>query len=86
MYYIKSIKKINMQLGVRVENTYLKGSSDKQFALNKSYLKVFPNISFDYKKNDDHDFQLNLTRRINRPGFFQMNPVRQYRDQYFGFI
>ena len=81
--YIKSIKKVNMQLGVRVENTYLKGSSDKQFALNKSYLKVFPNISFDYKKSDDHDFQLNLTRRINRPGFFQMNPVRQYRDQYF---
>ncbi|HET6226541.1 MAG TPA: outer membrane beta-barrel protein [Bacteroidia bacterium] len=81
--YSKSFKKLSMQLGARVENLYLKGSSDKQFALNKKYLNIFPNISFDYKKSENHDFQLNINRRINRPGFFQLNPVRQYRDQYY---
>ena len=81
--YIKSIGKWNMELGLRIENTYLKGSSDKQFALQKKYLNVFPNLSFDYKKNENHDFQFNLSRRINRPGFFILNPVRQYRDQYY---
>lgn len=72
-----------MQLGARIENLYLKGSSDKQFALDRKYLNIFPNISFDYKRTESHDFQLNINRRINRPGFFELNPVRQYRDQYY---
>lgn len=81
--YNKTIRKLSMQLGVRIENTYLKGSSDKQFELSKKYFQVFPNISFDYKKNENNSFQLTLTRRINRPGFFILNPIRQYRDIYY---
>jgi outer membrane receptor protein involved in Fe transport len=81
--YSKSFKKLSMQLGARIENLYLKGSSDKQFALNRKYLNIFPNISVDYKRNENHDFQLNINRRINRPGFFELNPMRQYHDQYY---
>lgn len=81
--YNKIIKKVSMQLGVRIENTYLNGSSDKQFSLKKKYLQVFPNISFEYKRTANHDFQLSLNRRINRPDFFSLNPVRQYRDKYY---
>lgn len=81
--YIRSIKKLSMQLGVRLEETILTGKDEKSFRLHKKYFNVFPNLSFDYKKNDNHDFQLNLSRRIDRPNFTDLNPFITFRDQYF---
>jgi iron complex outermembrane receptor protein len=81
--YIRSVKKLNMQLGLRFEKTFLTvGSSPENFELHKEYFNVFPNFSFDYKKSDIHDFQLNLSRRIDRPYFNDLIPVRLFRDQY----
>jgi iron complex outermembrane receptor protein len=81
--YIRSVRKLNMHLGFRLEKTNLKaGDETKGFELHKKYLNVFPNLSFDFKKNDHHDFQLNLSRRIDRPNFNDLMPVMLFRDQY----
>lgn len=81
--YSKTIRKLSMKLGVRLEKTDLTGRNfEKDFKLNRKYFNVFPNLSFDYKKNDDHDFQLNLSRRIDRPLFYDLNPFMVFRDQY----
>jgi iron complex outermembrane receptor protein len=81
--YIRSIRKLSMQLGLRFEKTVLTvGSRPENFDLHKEYFNVFPNFSFDYKKNDIQDFQLNLSRRIDRPYFNDLIPVRLFRDQY----
>lgn len=81
--YLKSVGKLNMQLGVRIENTYLTGENiDRNFTLHREYFNVFPNLSFDYKRNDNHDFQLNLSRRIDRPYFSDLNPFIFFNDQY----
>lgn len=80
--YIKSFKKISMHLGARLEKTYLTGQNDKNFKLHREYFNIFPNFSFDYLKNENHDFQLNLSRRIDRPFFANLNPFKVYHDQY----
>ena len=80
--YIKTIKKLSMHLGVRLEKTFLTGETDKNFKLHKEYFNVFPNFSFDYKKSENHDFQLNLSRRIDRPEFSALNPFIIFHDQY----
>lgn len=79
----KSIRKLTMNLGVRFENTDLKGeNTSKNFKIQKRYLNVFPNLMFDYRKSETHDFQLNLSRRINRPNFDDLNPFQIFMDQY----
>jgi hypothetical protein len=81
--YIRTIKKLSMQLGLRLEKTALAVADEtKGFKLHKEYLNLFPNFSFDYKKSKDHDFQLNLSRRIDRPDFNSLMPVMLFRDQY----
>ncbi len=80
--YIKSVEKINMQLGFRLEKTFLNGENDRNFSLHKEYFNIFPNLSFDYRKSDNHDFQLNLSRRIDRPNFYDLNPFLFFKEQY----
>jgi len=81
--YNKSIKKLSMQLGMRLERTRLSGITNKQQALKRNYFQLFPNLNFNYKKSENHDFQMSLSRRINRPDFFDLNPTRIYRDQFY---
>lgn len=81
--YSGSFKKLEMQLGARVEKTFLKSvNSARNFSLNREYFNVFPNLLFSYKPNDKHDFQLVLSRRIDRPNFGDLNPFKFYNDQY----
>jgi iron complex outermembrane receptor protein len=81
--YIRSLKKLDMQLGVRMENTTLSGkSSAGSFALDKNYFQVFPNIALGYKLNDNQGFHLNLTRRTDRPNFADLNPFKLFVDPY----
>lgn len=81
--YIRSFKKVNMQLGVRGESTNLTGRNTlKGFELKRSYYNLFPNISMEYAVSENNTFQLNLNRRIDRPPYNDLNPFRSYRDQY----
>jgi len=81
--YLRTIKKLSMQLGARVEKTLLTDESEVgTYNLNRSYLQLFPNLSLSYKKDDDNEFQLNLLRRTNRPNFSDLNPFMLFLDQY----
>lgn len=79
--YNKTINKVGLQFGLRAEQTLANG---KQMlngqTFHRSYLQVFPTAFIDYKLNDKHDFNINLGRRIDRPGYNQMNPFRRLID------
>ncbi|WP_316801755.1 outer membrane beta-barrel family protein [Pedobacter nototheniae] len=81
--YLNGVKdfnsRLNMQIGLRLENTQTKGFSETLNQNNKNnYLKLFPTFYLTYKKNDNHTFLFNYGRRINRPGFEVLNPFRSY--------
>ncbi|HEV7231412.1 MAG TPA: outer membrane beta-barrel protein [Bacteroidia bacterium] len=81
--YLKSFGKLNGQFGLRAENTQMQArSSGSTFRLNRNYLNLFPNISIQYDKSNNHNFQLNLNRRIDRPEYASLSPFRDYHDQY----
>ncbi|MBR4391541.1 MAG: TonB-dependent receptor [Bacteroidales bacterium] len=75
------------QVGVRVEMTdiytNLKGyAHDGTDSINggKPYVNFFPSAHLNYSVSENDQFQVSYTRRIRRPGFWQMSPFRSYND------
>ena len=73
-------------LGLRAESSnYLgtllnaKGADSLSFKVNYP-ISLFPSVFSTYKINDKQDLQLNYTRKINRPNFFQLMPFPDYSD------
>ncbi len=79
-------KKFNYQLGLRAESSNYKGNILNQTTFKDSSFKVdfpislFPSAFITYKLTDKQDLQLNYSRRINRPNFFQLIPFIDYSD------
>ena len=81
--FIKEFSKLSMQIGLRAEYTNATGFNKTiQSKINRDYLQLFPNVSFDFKQSESHSFQMSYNRRINRPDYFQLNPFKFYLDQY----
>ncbi|MBL0146295.1 MAG: TonB-dependent receptor family protein [Chitinophagaceae bacterium] len=80
--FSQQIKKFTYQLGLRLESSKYNGdlvSQAKQFS-NKYPFSLFPSAFFTYKLTDKQDMQLNYSRKINRPNFFQLIPFFDYSD------
>lgn len=70
-------KKIAMQLGLRGEETQVKGQQlvyDSTFT--RGYFNLFPSIFFNWKIDSLHTLNLSYSRRIDRPDYGEMNPFR----------
>ncbi len=71
--------KWNAQLGLRAEYTQTTGRSVTLSQTNtNNYFKLFPTVYLQYQPDEDHSWNINYTRRINRPSFWDMNPFRRY--------
>lgn len=71
--------KLNIQLGLRIENTQTNGYSATLNQTTKNdYLKLFPTFYISYTKNNNHNFNFNYGKRIVRPNFGFLNPFRTY--------
>ncbi len=80
--YTNQIKKIGYQLGLRVESSDYEGRlPDKGEVFNIKFpVSLFPSVFLSSKMKKDQEFQLNYTRKINRPNFFQLYPFTDYSD------
>lgn len=79
-------KKWSLQAGLRAEQTYSLGNlvSFKQNALDRvdtSYLNLFPSFALTYNATQNHSLNLNYSRRINRPGYQDLNPFEYRIDE-----
>lgn len=73
--FSKEYKKFNFTLGLRGEQTNLKTrqvQGDKRYKNN--YFKLFPSAFFNYKLKEDETLGVSVSRRIDRPGYSQLNP------------
>lgn len=65
--------------GLRYEYSVVNGNSlTSGQQTENSYGKFFPTVYISYKSNEHHTFNLNYSKRINRPGFRAINPYRWY--------
>lgn len=76
-------KKWNGSLGVRAEQTTIEGdqrSTDEKFT--NDYLNLFPSASINYNLHQNHIVGLSLSRRLDRPGYNDLNPFRFFVNNY----
>ncbi|MEO7766165.1 MAG: TonB-dependent receptor, partial [Ferruginibacter sp.] len=80
--FAQQLKKFSYQLGVRVESSKYDGTliNKSQKFSNEFPFSIFPSAFATYKLNDKQDMQLNYSRKINRPNFFQLIPYIDYTD------
>lgn len=81
--YSQEIGKINLQAGVRVEQTETKSHQITMDSLVKrNYIQLFPSAFLSYKINANNQAQLSYSSRIDRPDYGELNPYRYYGDPY----
>jgi hypothetical protein len=88
--YSNKFKKIGYQAGLRFEESYYAGKIlDKGTSFSYNYpskpdniLKsLFPGIYFSRKMKNNQEVQFNISRKIERPNFFQLMPFIMFADK-----
>lgn len=75
--------KLEIQFGLRLENTQTKGYSLTLNQENKTnYSKLFPTSYISFYPNENHTFSFNYGKRINRPKYHILNPFREYSNPF----
>ncbi|HEU0064975.1 MAG TPA: outer membrane beta-barrel protein, partial [Flavisolibacter sp.] len=73
--FSREYKKFSIQIGLRGErtdvNTFQEHGNQKW---DSGYFQLFPSAFFNYKLKDDQTIGLSVSRRIQRPGYADLNP------------
>lgn len=74
--------KFSYQVGLRGEYALYDGSGSvpRPATFHNSFLNLFPSTFVSYQLDDKQSVYVNYTRRVNRPGFFQMMPYKDYSN------
>ena len=77
-----SIKSFGYKLGLRAESSNYSGElTDSKTKYGNTYpISLFPSIFLSQKFGSNQEVQFSITRRINRPNFFQLIPYTDYSD------
>jgi len=77
-----SIKSFGYKLGLRAESSDYSGElTDLKQSYGNSYpISLFPSVFLSQKFKSNQELQFSITRRINRPNFFQLIPYTDYSD------
>jgi outer membrane receptor protein involved in Fe transport len=80
--FSQKLKNFTYQLGGRLESSKYSGKLlDSNQVFKNSYpFSFFPSVFLTQKINDKQDLQLNYSRKINRPNFFQLIPYFDFSD------
>jgi outer membrane receptor protein involved in Fe transport len=85
--YSKTIKKFSAQIGTRVEQYNLDARFVRDEINPNNYenklveddiFTAYPSAYLSYKLNDKNTFNVNYTRRVDRPSIGQINPTREW--------
>lgn len=79
--YSSRIKNFGYQLGLRAESSDYEGILNKNQKFNVEFpLSFFPSVFLSQKVGEQDELQFNYSRRINRPGFWQLFPFVDISD------
>ncbi len=77
--YSQAFDKFSFAAGLRTEYTDILIEQDQLGTKDrKEYINPFPTIHLSYAFDDYKSMQLSYSRRINRPGFWELNPFYSY--------
>ncbi|MBC8155963.1 MAG: TonB-dependent receptor [Bacteroidetes bacterium] len=84
--YERQVKKFQWQAGLRLEQTYSHGvlssvNNQADGNVERTYLNLFPSAGLTYSANADNRYSVVFSRRIDRPGYQDLNPFESKLDE-----
>ncbi|MBD2767953.1 TonB-dependent receptor [Hymenobacter sp. BT664] len=71
---------MTLQAGLRAEQTNTRADLSGEDSRTRHYLQLFPSATVGRTLNARHALALAVARRIDRPSYAQLNPLRSYLD------
>nr|WP_321233574.1 outer membrane beta-barrel family protein [uncultured Psychroserpens sp.] len=85
--YSKKFEKWTYQVGLRVENvnvdaialqTDVVTNAVTEINFDNDYTQFYPSAFFTYTPSEKNSYQLSYSRRVDRPGIGQVNPIKEF--------
>ncbi len=76
--YGQNFEKWSYQLGARVENYEVEAVFNGEKVFEDDIFTVYPSGYLSYTPSEKNSYQLSYSRRIDRPGLNQVNPIREW--------
>ncbi len=74
-------KQFSWQTGLRAEYSEVRTELVQTNEINpRDYFNFFPSVFLGYEINEKNTFQVSYSRRIRRPGFWELNPFLTFSD------
>ena len=73
----QNFEKWSYQLGGRVESYRVDADYNGEKVYEDDYITLYPSGFLTYTPSEKNSYQLSYSRRVDRPGFSQVNPIRQ---------
>ena len=74
----QNYEKWSYQLGIRVEDVEVKADTNTVRSFTDKYTEVYPSGFLTYSPSEKNQFQISISRRVDRPGLQQVNPIREW--------
>jgi len=75
--YGQNFEKWSYQVGARLENFKVDAIYNEETVFTDDYFNVYPSGFLNYTPSQTNSYQLSYSRRVDRPGFGQVNPIRE---------
>ncbi|ALW86244.1 hypothetical protein AUC43_14805 [Hymenobacter sedentarius] len=76
----RATSKSTLQAGLRAEQTNTLAATVGSTSRERHYFQLFPSALLQRTLNERHGLALSVARRIDRPSYGQLNPLRAYSD------
>jgi len=84
--YGKTLEKWTYQIGIRAETVQVNADALSTEETNETslidfdndYVQIYPSVFFTYSPSEKNSYQLSYSRRVDRPGIGQVNPIREW--------
>ena len=74
--------KLTMQLGARLEQYEIEGNFNQETVASEKVtddiFSIYPSAFFTYSPSEKNQWQVSYSRRVDRPGIGQLNPIREW--------
>ncbi|WP_422350571.1 TonB-dependent receptor domain-containing protein [Flagellimonas sp.] len=71
-------EKWSYQVGARIENVEVQADTNRVRSFTDKYTEIYPSAFLTYKPNEKDQLQVSYSRRVDRPGLQQVNPIREW--------
>jgi outer membrane receptor protein involved in Fe transport len=76
--YGKTYEKWSYQVGARFETVEVKADTNSVSSFKNDYFQVYPSAFLTYTPTEKNQYQISYSRRVDRPGISQVNPIREW--------